>query len=345
MLKVDVFNHVFPRSYWDKMLEVAGEYGDIGKRVRSVPMLMDLDERLRVMDMFDEYVQILSLASPPLEVIADPETAVELAKYANDGMAELCQKHPDRFPGFTASLPMDSGDKCIDEVNRAVKDLGALGVQIFTNVKGRALDNPEYFPIFQAACDLGVPMWMHPARGANSPDYVDEEKSQYEIWWTLGWPYETSVAQARLVFSGMMDKLPNLKLITHHLGGMMPYFDGRTGPGWQFLGDRTSGPDGERYGEMLRNLKKPHADYFLDFYADTACFGSVQATECGLAYYPRDKVLFASDAPFDPEKGPMYIRETIRLLNNLDIDADWREDIYWRNAAKIMQPLAGRLNK
>ena len=343
MLKIDTYNHIFPTAYWDAMLDVAGEHGDIGKRVRSVPMLMDLDERFRVMDMFDEYVQILSISNPPLEVMVGPEQATRLAIIANDSMAELCTKYPDRFPGFTASLPMDSGDAAIDEINRSVKDLGALGVQIFTNVNGRALDNAEYFPIFQAAHDLDVPMWMHPARGAEMPDYRDEERSQYEIWWTLGWPYETSAAQARLVFSGMMDKLPKLKIITHHLGGMMPYFSGRTGPGWQFLGDRTSGADGERYPEMLKGLRKPHAEYFKDFYADTAMFGSVEGTQCGLEYYPKDRVVFASDAPFDPEKGPMYIRETIKLLDELDIDDAWREQIYSGNMIKITPGLAARI--
>ncbi|MDH5749407.1 MAG: amidohydrolase [Rhodospirillales bacterium] len=332
MRKVDAFNHIFPKVYWDKMLEVAGDHKDMGKRVRSVPMLMDLDERFRVMDMFEDYEQILSLGAPPIEVLAGPDIAVELAKTANDGMVELCQKHPDRFPGFVASLPMNNPEEAVKEVNRSVKDLGALGVQIYTNVAGRALDNPEYFQIFQAAHDLDVPMWLHPARGAEMPDYIDEKTSKYEIWWTLGWPYETSVAQARMVFSGMMDKLPNLKVITHHLGGMMPYFPGRTGPGWQFLGARTSDED---YTGILKSLKKPHAEYFKDFYADTALFGADDATELGIKYYGIEKILFASDAPFDPEKGPMYIRETIRILDSLDLSEEDREAIYWKNLAKI----------
>lgn len=343
MLKIDAYNHVYPQKYWDAMIDKAGGYEDLGKRTRSVPMLMDLDERFRVMDMFDEYKQILSLTAPPLEVMFSPEDAAELQMVANDGMAELCEQYPDRFAGFTASLAMNKPDAAVAEVHRAVTDLGALGVQIFTNVAGRALDNPEFFPVFEAAHALDVPMWMHPARGADVADYKDEERSKYEIWWTLGWPYETSVAQARMVFSGMMDKLPGLKIITHHLGGLMPYFSGRTGPGWQFLGDRTSGPAGDEYRKSLKNLKKPHAEYFKDFYGDTAVFGSVEATECGLAYYPQDRVLFASDAPFDPEKGPMYIRETIKIIDNLDIDDGWREDIYWRNAAKIMPGLEQRL--
>jgi predicted TIM-barrel fold metal-dependent hydrolase len=339
MKKVDVFNHIMPEKYYDAMIAKAGAHKDLGKRVRSVPMLMDLDERFRVMDMFDDYMQILSIPAPPLEVMFDPADAADIAVVANDGMAELCEKYPDRFPGFVAHLALNDAESAVAETHRAVEDLGALGVHIFTNVNGRALDNEEYFPVFQAAHDLDVPMWMHPARGAEMADYRDEERSRYEIWWTLGWPYETSAAQARLVFSGMMDKLPNLKVITHHMGGLMPFFSGRTGPGWQFLGDRTTDED---YSNILPNLRKPHPDYFKDFYADTALFGAAEATEMGLAYYPRNKVLFASDAPFDPEKGPMYIRITIEIIDNLDIDNEWREDIYWRNAAKIMN-LEGRI--
>ncbi|MAF50013.1 MAG: amidohydrolase family protein [Rhodospirillales bacterium] len=336
MRKVDTFNHIFPTAYWDKMIELAGEYEDLGKRVRSVPMLMDMDERFRVMDMFDDYQQILSLTAPPLEVMFDKDTAPEMARIANDGMAEICQKYPDRFPGFTASMPMNNPDAAVAETNRVMDGMGALGIQIFTNVAGRALDNPEYFQIFENASDLDIPIWMHPARGADMADYKDEDKSKYEIWWTFGWPYETSVAQARMVFSGMIDRLENFKIITHHLGGLSPFHSGRTGPGWQFLGDRTSGPAGDEYRNAKDGLKKPHAEYFKDFYADTAVFGSKEATVCGLEYYPRDRVLFASDAPFDPEKGPMYIRETIKILDELEIDDDWREDLYWRNAAKIM---------
>jgi aminocarboxymuconate-semialdehyde decarboxylase len=336
MRKVDKFNHIFPTAYWNKMIELAGEYEDLGKRVRSVPMLMDMDERFRVMDMFDDYQQILSLTAPPLEVMFDKDTAPEMARIANDGMAEICQKYPDRFPGYTASMPMNNPDAAVAETNRVMDGSGALGIQIYTNVAGRALDNPEYFQIFENASDLDIPIWMHPARGADMADYKDEDKSKYEIWWTFGWPYETSVAQARMVFSGMIDRLENFKIITHHLGGLSPFHSGRTGPGWQFLGDRTSGPAGDEYRNAKDGLKKPHAEYFKDFYADTAVFGSIEATVCGLEYYPRDRVLFASDAPFDPEKGPMYIRETIKILDELEIDDDWREDLYWRNAAKIM---------
>lgn len=334
MKKLDVFNHIFPKAFWDMMIEVRGDLPDMGKRVRNIPMLMDLDERFRVMDMFEDYHQILSLASPPLERLAGPDVTPQLAKAANDGMAELCGKYPDRFPGFVASLPMNNPDASVAEIERAVDGLGARGIQIFTNVEGRALDNPEFFPIFEAMHKRDLPILVHPARGAEMPDYIGEEKSKYEIWWVLGWPYETSVMQSRLVFSGLMDRLEGIKIITHHMGGMMPYFSGRTGPGWQFLGERTSDED---YTGILKSLKKPHPEYFKDFYADTALFGADDATMLGVKYYGADKVLFASDSPFDPEKGPMYIRETIRIIDTLDISEQDREAIYWKNTASMMR--------
>jgi predicted TIM-barrel fold metal-dependent hydrolase len=165
-------------------------------------------------------------------------------------------------------------------------------------------------------------------------DYKTEEQSQYEIWWTFGWPYETSVAMARLVFAGYFDRFPALKIITHHMGAMAPYFEGRVGPGWDQLGARTSDTD---YSAVLRSLSKRPLDYFKMFYADTALFGAYEPTVCGLRFFGAGHVLFASDAPFDPEKGPMYIRETIAILDRLPVTAGEREQIYWRNAASLLK--------
>jgi len=179
----------------------------------------------------------------------------------------------------------------------------------------------------------GKPIWIHPERGAGHPDYMDEQKSLYEIWWTFGWPYETSVAMSRLVFSRTLDKHPDLKIIVHHLGAMVPYHEGRVGPGWDQLGKRTSDED---YFSLLKSLKKRPLDYFKqDFNADTAVFGSRAATVCGLEFFGADKVVFASDCPFDPEGGTQYIRETIKIVDGLDISTEDREKIYFRNIEKL----------
>jgi predicted TIM-barrel fold metal-dependent hydrolase len=304
----------------------------MGKRVRGVPVLFDLDARFKVMDMFDDYAQIICLASPPIEALAGPEITPDLAKAANDGMAEYVAKYPDRFPGFIASLPMNNPEASAAEIDRAIKDLKAVGVQFFTNVNGAPLDLPEFKPLFEKMNGHDLPIWIHPARGANFPDYLTEKKSRYEIWWTFGWPYETSVAMALLVFGGYFDMFPNLKIITHHMGGMVPFFEGRVGPGWDQLGSRTSDED---YSGVLKNLKKPHLEYFKGFYADTAMFGSVSGTKCGIDFFGADNVLFASDSPFDPEKGPGYIRETIKILDALPISETDRQKIYEGNIRRL----------
>ena len=331
-MKIDIFNHIFPKKYFDKMVEVAPHGKDMHKRVRAIPCIMDLDERFRIMDKFEDYVQIPCLAAPAIESYGPPPISNEMARLANDGLAELVAKYPDRFPGFIASLPMNDPAGLLVEATRAVKELGAVGVQIFTNVLGRPLDKPETMPLFDLMAELERPIWMHPARGADVPDYKSETKSHYEIWWTLGWPYETSVAMAHLVFSGLFDRHPDLKIITHHMGGMIPYFEGRVGPGWDQLGTRTSDED---LTLVLKGLKRHHLDYFKMFYADTALFGARDATILGLKFFGAEHTLFASDSPFDPEQGSAYIRWTIDLIDGLDITPEERYAIYEGNVRRL----------
>ncbi|HSM20268.1 MAG TPA: amidohydrolase family protein [Hyphomicrobiales bacterium] len=333
MKKIDVFNHFFPARYFEKMMEVAGTYADMGKRVRNIPCLIDLDLRFKIMDEFGEdYVQLPSIANPPPDVMAEPAVAAELARIGNDGLAELAEKHPDRFPSFVATVALSNPDEAVKEAERSVKELKAAGVQIFSNVAGKPIDRPEFEPFFAKMEELERAVWIHPARGANFPDYVDEPKSKYEIWWTFGWPYETSAAMARLVFSGILDRYPKLDLVIHHLGAMVPYFECRVGPGWDQLGARTSDED---LTVLLKELNKRPLDYFKEMHADSAVFGSASATRCGLDFYGADKVLFASDSPFDPEKGPGYIRETIKIIDGLDISDDDRRKIYVGNIERL----------
>ena len=333
-MKLDIFNHIFPKAYFDKMVAVSPKGKDMHKRVRDIPSMVDLDARFRIMDRFDDYAQIICLPSPPIEVFGAPPVSTDMARLANDGMAELVRKHRDRFPGFIASLPMNDPEGLLAEARRAVKELGAVGVQVFSNVLGRPLTDPKTMPLFDLMAEYDLPIWMHPARGADVPDYKGEPKSHYEIWWTFGWPYETSVAMAHMVFAGLFDKHPDLKIITHHLGGMIPYFEGRVGPGWDQLGARTSDED---YSLLLKKLKKRPLDYFRLFYADTAVFGALEATKCGLKFFGTDRVLFASDMPFDPEKGSAYIRWTIEIIDRLDLSPAERHAIYEGNARRLMK--------
>jgi len=332
-LKIDCFNHFFPKRFWEEFLNFSSGLKDMGKRVRNIPGIYDLDMRFRTMDEFGEYTQLISLGSPPVEGLFNAAKAPEMARIGNDGQAELVQKYPDRFIGFLASLAMTSPDDAVKEVTRSVKQLGAKGIQLYTNVVGKALDEPEFLPVFEEIARLDVPIWLHPARAANFPDYLTEKKSKFEIWWTLGWPYETSTAMARMVFSGFYDRFPKLKIITHHMGGMIPYFEGRVGYGWDMLGSRTTD---EGYEELLKSMKKRPIDYFRLFHADTALFGARAATVCGLEFFGLDNVVFASDTPFEPQPG-LYIRETIKVIESLDLTADQKDQIFRRNAEKLLK--------
>src|SRR5258708_7669051 len=333
-MKIDIFCHILPQNFFDRMLKLSESGTTIKKRSLDIPAMVNLEVRFRMMDRFGDYTQIVSLAAPPIEALGAPNQSRELAQIANDGMAELVRKHPDRFPGFVAGLPMNNAEAAVEEIDRAYLKLGACGVQIYSNVNGRPLDDPEFLPIFAKLAERNLPIWLHPTRSAAFAHYKTEQKSKYEIWWTFGWPYETSVAMARILFAGYFDKYPELKIISHHLGAMIPYFSGRTGPGWDQLGARTEDEDLAAQGRLLK--KRPQ-EYFKMFYADTATFGSRPAMQCGLEFFGVDRVLFASDSPFDPEKGPGYIRETIRCIEELPLSAGDRLKIYEGNARKLLR--------
>lgn len=333
-MRIDSYTHFFPKAFFDKMMEVAGDYKDMGKRVRSLPALYDLDYRKKIVDGYKDYAQILSYPQPAIESFARSPAEIDtFIRMINDGFAELCAKESDHFPGWVAQISLDAPDAGVAEAERAINQLGALGVQIYTNVAGKPIDRPQYRPFWKKMNELGKPIWLHPTRGANMPDYIDEKKSLYEIWWTFGWSYETATAMARLVFSKIMDDHPNLKIITHHFGGIVPMLEGRIGPGWDVLGDRTTDED---YVALRKSLKKRPLDYFKqDFYADTAVFGGVPATKCGMEFFPREKILFASDCPFDPEKGTMFPRVTLQVLDSLNLSKSERDMIDYKNLEAV----------
>jgi uncharacterized protein len=326
---IDIYTHIFPDRFFQELERGSPKLGNMGKRLRAVKKLFDLDARFREMDEFGEYRQIISLPNPPIEDIAEGEVAKNLAQVANDSMAELCARHPKRFPAFVAAVSLDDVDTAMREAERAIKTLGACGIQIFTNIAGHPLDEPRFEPLFAALAAHDLPIWLHPARTASMPDYTAERKSRFEVWWCFGWPYETTVAMARLVFAGVFDRHPKLKIITHHLGGgMIPYFDGRIGPGMDVLGSRTIDED---YSKVLSSLKRPHLDYFREFYADTAMFGGKYGLPCGLEFFGADRVVFATDAPLGP------IAKTLAVIDELGLDAATKQKIMVGNAERLMK--------
>jgi len=327
--KIDIYTHIYPERFFREMTRVAPNLENIGKRLRSITKLFDLDARFREMDEYGDYRQIISLPNPAIEDIAPPEVGIELARIANDSMAELCRKYPERFPGFAAALCLTDIEGSLKEARRAVIDLGARGVLIYTNIAGEPLDQPKFEPIFALMAELDLPIWLHPVGTAAMPDYPAEKKSRFEMWWCFHWPYETSVAMVRLVFCGLFDRYPKLKFITHHLGGMIPYYDGRVGNGLKVLGARTSDED---YSNILPSLKRPHMDYLHDIYADTAMFGGgAHAIRCGLEFFGTEHVVFATDAPLGP------IAPTIKTIGQLALAPDDAGKVFVGNAETLLK--------
>ncbi len=334
-MKIDIYNHILPKPYYDRMIEAMPPGAYMLKRVSNIPYLYDLDTRFRKIEEFgDDYQQVFSVNLPPVEAVWGPDKSPEMAQVANDSMAEICARHKDRFPGFVAAVPLNNIDAAVIEAERAVKTLGAKGIQVFSNINGHPIDEAQFLPLFEKMNELDYPIWIHPTRAATTPDYASEERSKYDLWWAFGWPYETTNFMGRIVFSGMFDKFPDLKIITHHLGAMVPYFEMRAGPGLDQLGTRSDDPEDNA---ALGRLKKRPYDYFRMFYGDTAVFGSIAATECGLAFFGSDHVLFASDAPFDPEGGSGYIRETLRVMDGITASIDDKKKILEGNAKRLLK--------
>ena len=294
MRKVDAYAHIFPRSVWDRMQARAGRLPDIGEHASGIPLFTNLDQRFRLMDRFDDYEQILSLSGPALESVFAPDLAIDMTRHANDGLARLTERYPHRFPGFLAALPIANSDAAMTEVYRAVKDLGALGVQVLANAAGPMLDRTDYMAIFRACYELDVPILLSPAPGAD---------------------HSMTGLQSHFVFSGLLDDLPGIKIMSPQLGGLTSFTTQRVRP------------------QPLLPLKKPYAEYFKDFYANTALSQARNAVLDGLAYHPRDRMMFATASSDD---GVAQIRDQIQTIESLDIDSEWKQDIFWRNAAKIM---------
>ena len=330
---IDIYNHFIPKPLFERLDELIPGHMVL-KAFRQIPTLWDVEARLALLDRFDDVRQVLSLANPPIEMMAPAERSPAIARLANDGLAALCAKHPERFPAFIASLPMNDVEASLAELERAIATLGARGIQIFTNVLGTPLSAPQFRPIFRAMARHDLPVWIHPIRGPNFPDYAGESVSEDEIWFTFGWPYETTAAVTRLIYSGIYDELPGLKIITHHMGGMIPYYAGKIGLGFSqiFFGSSERNPLA-----AARGLKRPPLEYYKLLYADTALNGAAGPTRCGHEFFGTPHCLFATDAPFDAERGRALIGGTIAAVAALDIPAAERQRILAGNALALLK--------
>ncbi|MFI6347576.1 amidohydrolase family protein [Streptomyces sp. NPDC050560] len=337
MKKLDAFCHIMPAPYYRRFFELdsSRHAANLRKRVSHIPCLYDMDVRFRQMDEFgEEYRQIINIAAPPVEDLGSLAVSREMSRIGNDAMAALVAEHPDRFAGFMACVPMDDPEAAVAELDYAVGQLGALGAQIYTHVHSEPMDKPEFEPFWARAAELGKLLQVHPCRSSEWNDYPGEDRSKFEIWWTFGWEYDLSAFMARIVFSGVLERHPELKLLIHHGGSMVPHFSGRVGPGWDQLGART--PESQKADVTGYELSKRPVEYFRMMYADTAMFGAAHALRCCVDFYGTEHVLFGSDSPYDPERGPGYIRATIKNLQEIGLTTEEQEAIFHGNTERLL---------
>lgn len=322
-MRIDAFAHGLPPRFRDAVLsQVEGDRDLVNWH--SLRRLFDVEERLELMDGLGIDVQIVTTPSPPLEAMFEAEQACHLAETANREMARLVDRAPDRLRGV-ATIPLVDPEWAVQELRHAIVELGLLGPLIYTHVDGRALDRPELEPFWVEAEKLGVPVWLHPDRPRSSPDYVDEDDSRYGLFLVLGWPYETSMAMARLVLSGVMARHPNLDIIVHHGGGMIPFFYRRIETNYQAGQRRVPMPE-DTSVDLKRDLRR--------FYVDTVLQGARSALVTTVDFFGPERVLFATDIPFGPGDGLQFARGSIESVEYLP--PSQREVILGENASKLL---------
>ncbi|MBT5941785.1 MAG: amidohydrolase family protein [Rhodospirillaceae bacterium] len=313
-MKIDVYTHWWPKKAAQKLLEVTRQGVDpvatkyLEKR-ESKTAVNDLDLRFRFMDRHPDVLHVLTISNPPVEMFAGPENAHEISRMANDELTELVATYPDRFIGAVAILPMNDIELALEECDRAISELGMRGVRLFTTIDGETLDSERLRPLYQKMCDYDLPIWLHPTEPPEVP--VGQEAM-------LGWEYETSKAMVTIASSWIFDEFPDLKIITHHLGSMIPTFEQRI---------RWMHPERKTHG----NLKK--------FYNDTALYGNTAALMCGYEFFGADKILFGTDVPLGSlrmKNAGGFMEWTIRAIDRMDIPAEEKEKIYLENAVQLL---------
>ena len=353
-MKIDIYSHITPQKFidtfskkfydWEKAIGHAAEYGR--------PTLNDVEARLRLMDTYDDYVQVLVPSQTTFEPFLNPQDAAEMAMVFNDATAELVNKYPDKFIAAAAVIPQYNLDAAIKEIDRTIGQMGFKGILIRTPIfyyeearpreKGpnydtiRPIDIPEFIAIYEKMAQYDLPIWIHPEGQTGIPVYPGEKRGKYGIYHVLGWPIESAIAMSRLVCSGVLRKYPNLKFIIHHCGsGIVPALGNRIANEF----DKYIAGGGIKFDRPEDNpfTLKNAADYYKMFYADTALYGGDPGgLMCGHSFFGPEHVVFATDFPFDMAGGDKFIQRTIESVYRMSISDAEKQMIFEGNAQRVL---------
>ena len=267
-MKLDLHTHYYPEIFFQMIRDTPSEFSFAkdptgrtiithrGARFFGVTAPMsDPNKRLEDMDRVGIDVEVISLSTPNI-FFADETRQREVARTLNDAYAELIAKHPTRFKGF-ASIPMDAPDAALDELHRAIDNLKLNGVVLLSNIRGRALTSPAYRPFFEEANRMNLCIFLHPMLPANPEPYTE-----YVLGPLVGFPFDTTLAVARMCFDGMLRELTNIRWVIGHLGGAVPYLMERLDSGYR------------DFAECRVNIDQPPSTYLKRLYYDTVTFSS-----------------------------------------------------------------------
>lgn len=327
-MKIDIHSHVYPKKYLD-MLDKLGKLGRdaTGKMVilnnRSLrrtrvtaffsSAVFDLEKRIESMDRFGIDKEVISLSNPWVDFL-DPERSVDLARVVNRELSKMVQKHPDRFVGL-AVLPLKNMNKALDELDIATEELELKGVIMGSNVMGKYPDAPEFQPLYERAAQLDVPIFLHPI----SSREIDALKDYDYLIPGVEFPFDTTRAVSRLIFSGVLEKNPNLKLIVAHLGGTLPYLSGRLDVVY------------DKFLDCKKYINKKPSEFLKKNYYDIICYSKAALT-CAYELLGPEQLLFGTDYPFAIGDR----RKIIESVQRLSIEETEKAEIFSENAIRLL---------
>jgi aminocarboxymuconate-semialdehyde decarboxylase len=330
-MRIDIWTHLLSPAYVQHLTREERGRSSFFLAQRA---LHDVDFRRRLVDDQGDYRQVLTPL--PALLAFDPRTMAtpafaEAVRRNNDELAAIAARHGDQFAGFVAATPIADPDAATEEAIRCVSELGALGVQLEADAISLPLHESRYESLFAAVEELDAAIWLHPCRTPELPGFAPDT-TPFMLWQILGWPFDTTIAVSKLIFSGIYDRHPNLKLIAHHGGGVIPHLAGRIERMPLLAGLDPSGS----LREALDRLERRPIDYFRLLYVDTAMFGAEHGVRCVVDFFGADRVLFGSDAPFDGQAGSYFIPRTRSDVEAAIETAAERVAIFEGNAERLL---------
>ena len=324
-MKIDVHTHYYPEIFFKLLRDIPSEFSFAndptgrtiithhGARFFGVtPPMSDPQKRLEDMDRVGIDVEVISISTPNI-FFADETRQPEVARILNDAYADLIAKHPTRFKGF-ASIPMDSPDAALSELHRAIHELKLNGVVLLSNIKGRALTSPAYRPFFEEANRMNLCVFLHPMLPPNPEPFTE-----YVLGPLVGFPFDTTLAVARMCFDGMLRELPNIRWIIGHLGGAIPYLMERLDSGYR------------DFAECRVNIDQLPSTYLKKLYYDTVTF-SPHNLRLARDLVGVDHMVMGSDYPHLLGS----IERSVTSIESLPIPEYEKEKIFSGNALGIL---------